>query len=118
MTYNPLIVKDERGKKNDDDYCIELFTKDCLEKSKNDMCPVCLENIDNNRICFPFNCYHVICYSCFIKMCSTHRNFDERTKKMRCPLCRKKVNVHWKNAMNVKKRNINNLEIVVPCHYY
>lgn len=61
----------------------DINKNDCLTKNK---CCVCLEFFNNNNIC-RLDCDHYFCFDCVNMLIKT-----SNTKKMRCPLCKKKTN--------------------------
>ena len=54
--------------------------------------------IDNKEIdiCYPFNCDHSFCFSCFEKLCEfTIKKQKKRGHTIRCPMCRETPTKNW-----------------------
>ena len=50
------------------------------KKENNKVCPICLDNIDNNKLYITTPCNHKYCIDCFLDLYDT-----------RCPMCRKEL---------------------------
>ena len=104
--FNPIfdnIEEDENLKK----YDLETRIKIKNTNFKDWICSICYESCDNKEIdiCYPFNCDHSFCFSCFVKLCEfTIKKQKKRGHTVRCPMCREKPTKNWIDKERVKQR--------------
>ncbi len=82
-------------------------------------CCICSNDINKPsiKIVYPFKCDHSICFKCFDSWCRSIKQSSERIK-IRCPLCRNKVDDNWILCPKIKTKfyNQDNIQcsIIVP----
>lgn len=103
-SYNPLHVSKELINNCQG----EVIEKILKNETKDWKCPICFENLDNVSLCFPFECYHLICYDCLVKNCEyIKKKNKDPIKILKCPICRGKININWKMSKILYKIKFN-----------
>ena len=104
-TYNPLHVGVCSGLSSLENSIIveKILSNEIREWN----CPICFETLNNKDlfICFPYNCYHLTCFSCFKTHCKVLHNMNkDPTKVLRCSICRSSPSKEWKDSPGIIKR--------------
>jgi hypothetical protein len=80
-------------------------------------CPICYDNLKKKLIlCFPFECGHAYCFSCFKKLC--YSTPYRKRFNIKCPMCRQSTDNDWNDKYKIRikhfKVNDSNIKIYIP----